>query len=126
MVLDLSTKEPIYVQIYQQVTAAVADGSVGVGEALPGTRRLAQSLGVNYHTVHKAYELLQMRGIITMSPRGKAVVCRPDPLGPPDEWVEAWEAGLRGRFREALAVGLSSGEILRRSRALLEDLPAVR
>jgi GntR family transcriptional regulator len=124
LVLDQDAEEPLYVQIYRQVTAAVADGSLGVGDTLPGTRRLAHDLGINYHTVHRAYELLQLRGVIAMAPRGKAVIREPDRLGPSDEWIAVWEADLRNRFQEALALGLSSGEILRRARALLEGVPA--
>ena len=124
LVLDDGSEEPFYLQIYRQILAAVVGGQVPVGTALPSTRRLASDLSVNYHTVHKAYDLLRVRGVITMAPRGKAVVCRPDPLGPPDEWLTAWESSIRGLLAEGLAVGLSAGELGRRCRSLIESLIA--
>jgi DNA-binding transcriptional regulator YhcF (GntR family) len=124
LVVDERSEEPLYLQIYRQILTAVAAGRVEVGTALPSTRRLAGDLSVNYHTVHKAYDLLRMRGVIAMAPRGKAVVSRPDPLGPPDEWLAGWESTMRGLLAEGLAVGLSPGEMGRRCRALLDAVRA--
>lgn len=120
IVVDESAEEPIYLQIYRQVLAAVAAGRIAVGAALPSTRRLAADLSVNYHTVHRAYELLRLRGIISMPPRGKVVVARPDPLGPPPEWVAGWESGLRALIAEGVALGMAPGEVERRCRDLLD------
>ncbi|CCH20620.1 GntR family transcriptional regulator [Micromonospora lupini] len=116
--------EPIYLQIYRQVMHAVNTDEFPIGSPLPSTRQLARDLSVNYHTVHKAYELLRVRGIVEMTPRGRALVRRPDPLGPPDEWFAEWDRRCATLAAEAIAVGVSRGEILRRWRGLLDGAPA--
>ena len=118
--LEPSSDEPIYLQIYRQVVRAVGTGDLPVGSSLPSTRQLARDLSVNYHTVHKAYELLRLRGVVEMAARGRVLVRRPDPLGPPDEWLAEWEGRCATLIAEAVALGVSRGEILRRWRALLD------
>ncbi|SNT65496.1 DNA-binding transcriptional regulator YhcF, GntR family [Asanoa hainanensis] len=120
VVLDHASREPIYVQIHRQIMHAIVTDAMPVGGALPSTRQLARDLSVNYHTVHKAYDLLRVRGVVEMAPRGRVLVRRPDPLGPPDEWLAEWDARCTTLIAEALALGVSRGEILRRWRGLFD------
>ena len=55
---------PVYVQIADQVRAAVADGRVVFGDRLPTIRALARELAVNRDTVSQAYELLAREGVV--------------------------------------------------------------
>lgn len=114
--------DPIYLQICRQIMHAVSLGELTVGAALPSTRQLARDLAVNYHTVHKAYELLRVRGVIEMAPRGRVLIRRPDPLGPSDAWLTEWDGRCSVLIAEAVAVGLSRGEVLRRWRGLLDSV----
>jgi GntR family transcriptional regulator len=69
---------PLFEQIVSQVKAAVAEGKLRVGDALPGVRELAEGLGVNLHTVHKAYQRLRDEGVIELRLGRRARIARRD------------------------------------------------
>ena len=53
--IDLSSPEPIYKQIYNDIVKNIAMGILKKGDRLPSSRELSSILGINYHTVNKAY-----------------------------------------------------------------------
>ncbi len=57
--IDFDSDIPIYVQIKNQVVEGIARGELEEGEELPSVRGLADDIGVNMHTVNKAYSLLK-------------------------------------------------------------------
>lgn len=72
--IDLASDEPIYRQIRTQIVHAVATGELNPGDALPSVRSLASDLGVNMHTVNKAYAVLRDEGYVRMRGRSGAYV----------------------------------------------------
>ena len=64
MVQDWREDVPIYRQIKDRVIAAILDGSIKEGEAIPSVRALAVDLQVNPLTVSKAYQELADEGIV--------------------------------------------------------------
>ena len=72
--IDLASNEPIYRQIRTQIVHAVATGELSPGDALPSVRSLASDLGVNMHTVNKAYAVLRDEGYVRMRGRSGAYV----------------------------------------------------
>ncbi len=62
--LQLKSGKPVYLQLVDQVKAAVAAGSVRDGDPLPSIRPLAEELRVNRNTVAKAYAELERQGAI--------------------------------------------------------------
>lgn len=72
--VDLASSEPIYRQIRGQIVAAVANGDLQPGDSLPSVRVLAGELGVNMHTVNKAYAVLRDEGYVAMRGRSGAYV----------------------------------------------------
>jgi len=62
--LNFKSGKPVYLQIVDQVRAAVAAGSIRAGEPLPSIRPLAEELRVNRNTVAKAYTELENQGVI--------------------------------------------------------------
>ena len=60
-------------QIVTQVRLGVARGEIARGERLPSARDLAVSLGVNMHTVLRAYDALRDAGVIDLR-RGRGAV----------------------------------------------------
>ena len=60
--IDQKSEEPLYLQIRSQIIAAIATGELVPGTALPSVRALASDLGINLHTVNKAYAVLRDEG----------------------------------------------------------------
>lgn len=71
--VDAASEAPLYEQIAGAVRAEVADGRAGPGDRLPSARDVAESLGVNLHTVLKAYQLLRDEGLVDLR-RGRGAV----------------------------------------------------
>ena len=76
--IDFAGDLPLYSQLRDQIVIGIAAGLLKPGEALPSVRRLAADIGINIHTVNKAYALLRDEGYIVMDRRsGAAVAPRP-------------------------------------------------
>lgn len=56
--------EPIYQQVIQQISKAIAKGDLVSGDKLPAVRKLASELVINPNTVARAYSQLEQRGLI--------------------------------------------------------------
>ncbi|HBA04303.1 GntR family transcriptional regulator [Clostridium sulfidigenes] len=72
--IDFDSDIPIYVQIKNQVVEGIARGELEEGEELPSVRGLADDIGVNMHTVNKAYSLLKDDGYIKIDRRKGAFI----------------------------------------------------
>ena len=64
--IDLDSKLPIYEQIQNQIFIGISRGQLEPDEVLPSVRQLASDLGINLHTVNKAYKELENRGFLKM------------------------------------------------------------
>lgn len=65
--VDRDAKIPLATQLTQQLTLLIADGRLPPGAELPPVRKLAETLGVNLHTVRAAYRQLDNRGLVSVS-----------------------------------------------------------
>jgi GntR family transcriptional regulator len=72
--IDTYAEKPIYEQLRDNIILGIASGQLAEGEALPSARNLAADLGVNFHTVNKAYDILRGGGYIVMDRRTTAIV----------------------------------------------------
>jgi len=72
--IDTQSGEPIYEQLRNQVVFGIASGKLLPNEPMPSVRRLAADLGINLHTVNKAYTMLCDEGYLVMDRRKGAVV----------------------------------------------------
>lgn len=75
--IDQRSEEPLYLQIRGQIIAAIATGELEPGTALPSVRALASDLGINLHTVNKAYAVLRDEGYVLMRGRSGAYIADP-------------------------------------------------
>jgi GntR family transcriptional regulator len=62
--IDLKSGVPIYRQIIDQVKSAIATGTLGPGDRLPTVRQLSVDLSVNPNTVSRAYNELELTGLV--------------------------------------------------------------
>lgn len=58
------SEAPLHAQIAGQLRQAIARGDVKDGDRLPAVRSLADGLGVNMHTVLRAYRELEADGVL--------------------------------------------------------------
>jgi GntR family transcriptional regulator len=123
--LEVDGAVPLYQQLRDRVVEAIASGALRRGASLPATRQLAADLGINMHTVNKAYDLLRQEGLIRLGRRTGAVVSRDAASRPPAAAeVAQWEERARTLLAEAVAKGLSPLEALRRCQAILDEFTA--
>lgn len=72
--IDFNSTEAIYMQLRNQVILGIATAKLQEGDSLPSVRQLAEEIGINMHTVNKAYALLREEGIIHLDRRRGAVI----------------------------------------------------
>lgn len=73
--IDFNSTEAIYVQLCNQIIQGIAQEKIVEGEALPSVRQLAEVIGINMHTVNKAYGVLRQEGFIKLDRRRGAIIC---------------------------------------------------
>ena len=100
---------PIYVQLREQILAAIGSGALTPGARLPTMRQVAVVLHIDLNTVQRAYAELEREGILTMvQGRGSFVADAPPPA--------------RNRRAEARALALKVSVQARAQGIALEDL----
>ncbi len=62
--LDATAATPLFRQLYEGLRQSILDGTLAAGARLPGTRGLADELGVSRNTVLNAYEQLLAEGYL--------------------------------------------------------------
>ena len=72
--IDFDSDEAIYVQLCNQIIMGIATSVIREGDSLPSVRQLADMIGVNMHTVNKAYSVLKREGYISLDKRRGAVI----------------------------------------------------
>lgn len=72
--IDFNSDEAIYVQLKNQIIMGIAMDMIREGDTLPSVRQLAETVGVNMHTVNKAYSFLKQEGFIRLDRRKGAVI----------------------------------------------------
>jgi DNA-binding transcriptional regulator YhcF (GntR family) len=72
--IDFNSDEAIYIQLRNQIIMGIATAEIQEGESLPSVRQLAEMIGINMHTVNKAYAVLKQEGYIQLDRRRGAVI----------------------------------------------------
>ena len=73
LTIDFESAVPIYAQLKNALIAGMASGELSPGSALPAIRPLGQMLGINMHTVAKAYASLRQEGFVETKRSGSFV-----------------------------------------------------
>ncbi len=73
-VIDFSSDEAYYQQLRNQIILGIASASIREGDSLPSVRDMAETIGINMHTVNKTYAILRQEGYLRLDRRKGAVV----------------------------------------------------
>lgn len=110
MLLSINEQDPrpVYVQIIKQIKEQVLRGSLKSGDALPSVRELASSLGINMHTVRRAYGVLRDQKILVfrLGQQAKVAKLRSQPASS-GEVATVIGGRLQELITEAFLMGLS-------------------
>ena len=94
--IDFNSDEAIYIQLRNQIILGIATSRIQEGDTLPSVRQLADNIGINMHTVNKAYAVLKQEGYIKLDRRRGAVIA-----------LDIDKLRSIGRLREELSVLLA-------------------
>ncbi|NLK99573.1 MAG: GntR family transcriptional regulator [Clostridiales bacterium] len=72
--IDFNSDEAIYMQLRNQIIYGIATSKIREGDNLPSVRELAEYIGINMHTVNKAYTILKQEGYVKLDRRKGAVI----------------------------------------------------
>lgn len=72
--VDFNSDEAIYMQLCRQIIIGIANAQIKEGDNLPSVRELAEDVGINMHTVNKAYSILRQEGYLKVDRRHGAII----------------------------------------------------
>ena len=106
-----TTGVPIYLQLTEQIAAAIARGKLRPDDRLPSVREMSQALVVNPNTVARAYTELEREGVLYTRPGlGVFVSQAPAPLTKKAR-RERLVAGVDRLLIDAVRVGAQPDEV---------------
>jgi GntR family transcriptional regulator len=120
-ILDQTSGVPYYRQVIKQVEMAVADGRLGKGAKLPTVRSLAVHLQINPNTVARAYNEMEIRGIVnTQQGTGTFISDKKIDLTP-EERKDILDSLVRSFLANVSSYGFSVGDIIEHLDAFREE-----
>lgn len=72
--VDFNSDEALYMQLCKQIIMGIANAEIKEGDNLPSVRELADDVGINMHTVNKAYSILRQEGYLKVDRRHGAII----------------------------------------------------
>lgn len=120
--LDFESETPIYEQLKNEIIIGIAKRKLLPGDRLPSVRAMASDIGINMHTVNKAYQQLKQAGYLLIH-RQKGVVVHPDGIPLADEQYRAHlSASVLPLFADAYCRGIDEDELLTICRFVFTNL----
>lgn len=105
------SQTPIYTQLIYQIKTGILKKEIKSGESLPSVRILAGDIGINMHTVNKAYKILVNEGVLVQQKKGFMVNPKQQP-----EMTNIFKEEFKERLEELMIderiYQLSAAEIL--------------
>lgn len=114
VLIDPAATTPVFAQIETSISTQIVTGAIATGTRLPAARELADSLGVNVHTVLRAYQGLRDEGQVELR-RGRGAVV----VGLPT--ANRVRAAVAQAAAEAKAAGIPIGTLLALTRKEYES-----
>ena len=129
MLISINERDPrpIYMQIARQIKEQIQTEELHRGDELPSVRELAESLGINLHTVRRGYQELSDAGLLSVRLGRRARVLRSTPSGRiPDEIRASFVDRVRELLVDGLLVGFSADELRELVGREIKELAAPR
>lgn len=111
---------PIYKQIADAFRSDILAGKYKQGEYLPSIRELAKDLRISVITTMKAYETLELEGLVTASQGKGFYVNAQDSEMLKEQHLRKVEESLTAAIDAAKIAGMSNSELIETLEALLE------
>ncbi|MGY0035396.1 GntR family transcriptional regulator [Pedobacter sp. NJ-S-72] len=73
--LDIHSKKPLYIQLYNEIRDAVHQGMLKYGDRMPSTRALGKYLGISRNIVILAFEQLILEGYLISKTGAGTFIC---------------------------------------------------
>lgn len=106
--IDFNSDEALYLQVRNQIIHGIATSRLQEGDLLPSVRQMADEIGINMHTVNKAYTVLKQEGFIRLDRRKGAVICLDmDKL----REITVMKEQMRGILVKGMCKGISKEEV---------------
>ena len=121
--LDFESEVPIYEQLKNEIMIGIAKKQLQPGDRLPSVRSLASDIGINLHTVNKAYQQLKQEGFLLIH-RQRGVVVNPDPPKLDRQYEEKLTETLRPLIAEAICRGMDKQAYLKLCNHIFAELTA--
>lgn len=109
--IDFNSDDAIYVQLMNQIILGIATSRLQEGDTLPSVRQMADNIGINMHTVNKAYTLLKQEGFVSIDRRRGAIVA-----------IDVDKIKALEEMKENLVVALAKGCCKKVSRSEVHQL----
>ena len=109
--IDFNSDEALYLQLRNQIIMGIATAQFREGDSLPSVRQLADSIGINMHTVNKAYTVLKQEGYVKVDRRRGAVIA-----------IDEDKARTLAELKQGLQVIIAKGSCKNISREEIHEL----
>ena len=106
--IDFNSEEALYLQLTNQIILGIATARFQEGDTLPSVRQLADDIGINMHTVNKAYTVLKQEGFVKVDRRKGAVIALDVNRM---KALQEMNEELRNAFAKAICKGISKEEV---------------
>lgn len=119
-----ATGVPIYVQLREQVLAAMGGGVLKPGDQMPTMRQVAVALRIDLNTVRHAYDDLEKLGALRLERGRGSFVAEPPAPAHQSVQAEAADRLARQTLAKARAAGVTPDLLMERIAALATSNPA--
>lgn len=109
--IDFNSDEAIYMQLCNQIILGIAKSYLREGDILPSVRQMADAIGINMHTVNKAYSVLRQEGYIQIDGRRGAVIA-----------IDVNKMKAYEEMKKALRIALAKGSLKDISRREVHEM----
>ncbi|MGN0305608.1 MAG: GntR family transcriptional regulator [Lachnospiraceae bacterium] len=109
--IDFNSDEALYMQLRNQIILGIAASHFREGQSLPSVRQLADEIGINMHTVNKAYSVLRQEGFLKVDRRHGAVIA-----------LDADKIEAKAKMKEEMKVIIAKGRCKNISREEMHTL----